>query len=251
MNPPAGAFEQYAPWPMPLVELIAAIALAVPRWRRVGLWLSIAMHLLLLMAVGPLGLRHEFGVQLWNGLFLIQNVMLFGRPAFTGSTSPDNQILPRLRWADRSMSGLLAIVIVMPASQPWGFWDVWPSWAVYSARGGWTTSFVHYEDIEKLPPAVQRYVGAPAPLSDWHPIDVDAWSLKELHCPVYPQSRFRLSVAAALSRTARIRVERRSPPNRISGATDTRTIEVVGGQLPPEVRAEFWLNTVPREPAAN
>ena len=144
------------------------------------------------------------------------------------------------------MKGLLAIVIVMPALQPWGYWDIWPSWAVYSARGGWTTSFVHHDDLEKLPPAVRHFVGPPPPLSDWHPIDVDAWSLRELHCPVYPQSRFRLAVAAALSRSARIRVERRSAPDRFSGATTVETIDVVDGRLPPEVAARFWLNTTPR-----
>jgi len=139
----------------------------------------------------------------------------------------------------------------MPALQPWGYWDVWPSWAVYSSRGGWTTSFVHHDDIEKLPDAVRPFVGDPPPLSDWHPIDIDAWSLSELHCPVYPQPRFRLAVAAALSQFARIQVERRSPPERLSGTTRVQTIEVTGGRLPPEVAAEFWLNTVPRDGRLN
>lgn len=247
LNPPGGVFERYAPWLMPIAELITAAALAVPRWRRMGLWLSIAMHVLLLLAVGPLGLRHELGVQIWNGLFLIQNVMLFGRGTFAGSKPIDERVAaPGSFSTNRVASGLLAIVVAMPALQPWGFWDVWPSWAVYSARGGWTTSFVHHDDIEKLPAAARHFVGEPPPLSDWHPIDIDAWSLSELHCPVYPQPRFRLAVAAALSRSTRIRVERRSPPDRFSGATTLETIDVVDGRLPPEVAARCWLNTTPR-----
>jgi hypothetical protein len=245
-NPPEGAFGQYAPWLMPIAELMTAVALAVPRWRRVGLWLSIAMHLFLLIAVGPLGLRHELGVQLWNGLFVIQNVMLFGRQAVASMTPANDEVTARSRAIDRLMSGLLAVVIVMPAFQPWGYWDVWPSWAVYSTRGGWTTSFVHHHDIANLPATAQRFVGEPPPLSDWHPIDIDAWSLSELYCPVYPQPRFRLAVAAALSRSVRIRVERRSAPDRFSGATTLETIDVEEGRLPREVAAQFWLNTTPR-----
>jgi hypothetical protein len=246
IHPPAGAIGQHGPWLMPIGELLTGVALAVPRWRRIGLWMSIAMHLLLLLAVGPFGLRHELGVQIWNGVFLIQNVILFGRSKPTGVPGADVPVVPRSPWIDHSMKGLLAIVIVMPALQPWGYWDIWPSWAVYSARGGWTTSFVHHEDVEKLPPTARRFVGEPPPLSDWHPIDIDAWSLRELHCPVYPQSRFRLAVAAALSRSARIRVERRSPPDRFGGAATTETIDIAGGRLPPEVAAQFWLNTTPR-----
>jgi hypothetical protein len=248
INPPAGAFDEFAPWLMPVGELLAAVTLALPRWRRVGLVLSISMHLLLLLAVGPLGLRHELGVQIWNGLFLAQNVLLFGQSKLTMTTPPDDQALSRSRWGDRFMTGLLAIVMVMPAFQPWGYWDVWPSWAVYSARGGWTTILVHHDGIKRLPNAPQRFVGAPAPLSDWHPVDIDSWSLSELHCPVYPQSRFRLAVAAALSQSALIRVERRGPPHRFSGATTLETFDVAEGHLPPEIAAQFWLNTEPRAP---
>jgi len=74
-------FNRSTPWLMPAGELLTAIALAFPRWRRVGLWLSIVMHTAILLAVGPLGLCHEAGVQIWNGLFIIQNIILFRRAA--------------------------------------------------------------------------------------------------------------------------------------------------------------------------
>jgi len=251
MNLPAGAFGQSGPWLMPMGELATAVALAVPAFRRIGLWLSIIMHVVLLLAVGPLGLRHEAGVQIWNGLFLVQNVLLFGRSSSASVAIVDANVAPASSRFDRAMRGLLGFVVVMPALQPWGYWDVWPSWAVYSARGGWTTSYVHHDDIGNLPPDARPFVGEPAPLSDWHPVDVDAWSLSALRCPVYPQARFRLSVAAALSRTARIQVERRSAPDRFTGMTRIETFEVADGTLPEQVADEFWLNTVPRRPSGN
>jgi hypothetical protein len=262
-------FNRLAPWLMPAGELLTAIALAFPRWQRVGLWLSIAMHAALLLAVGPLGLRHEVGVQIWNVLFIVQNIILFRRaaadekPGFSlqrqspaalnvEATSAEAGLLnmsltrPPRSLGDRAAASLLLVVLLIPAFQPWNLWDVWPSWAVYSTRGGWTTIFVHHDDVDLLPVAARRFVREPPPLSDWHPVDIDAWSLAELHCPVYPQSRFRLGVAAALSEVARIRVERRSPPNRWTGTTTVETIDATGGALPEEVEREFWLNVRPR-----
>ncbi len=54
-----------------------------------------------------------------------------------------------------------------------------------------------FDILERFAATHPDFVREPPPLSDWHPIDVDAWSLSELHCPVYPQPRFRLVVAAA------------------------------------------------------
>jgi hypothetical protein len=197
------------------------------------------MHVLLLLAVGPLGLGHEWGVQLWNLLFLAQNFVLFRRR--TGQPGPVQTIR-----GNRVAQALLVVALVMPAFQPIGGWDIWPSWAVYSTRGGWTTVLVHHEDVEHLPASVRPFVGEPPPLSDWRPIDVDAWSIRDLHCPVYPQPRFRLGIAAALSRHARIQVERRTAPTRITGATSSTTIDVSNGKLPDAIEHEFWLNTTPR-----
>ncbi len=241
---PAGTLGQALPWVMPAGELAAAAALAWPRFCRVGLGLSLAMHALLLLAVGPLGLQHEPGVQIWNLLFIAQNVLLFAGPKQAASPEPAETAGPAPGLFREA--GIL-VVLALPGLQPWGYWDVWPSWAVYSTRGGWTTSFIHRDDLQKLPPDVAPFLGEPPPLSDWHPIDIDAWSLKVLHCPVYPQPRFRLAVAAALSRHAPIRVERRSPPNRRTAATTLTTLELVDGKLPPEVAQEFWLNTTPRQ----
>ncbi|QDT56472.1 hypothetical protein Pan44_45260 [Caulifigura coniformis] len=235
-----------APWIMPAGELATALALAIPRTRRIGLWLSIVMHALLLLAVGPLGLGHESGVQIWNVLFIVQNLLLFRGVPWTAEVTGPRDSTPADRSSgDRIVAAMLAGVVVMPAFQPWGYWDVWPSWAVYSARGGWTTILVHHDEVDRLPEEARRYVGEAAPLSDWHPVDVDAWSLAELHCPVYPQPRFRLALAAALSRTARIQVERRSPPDRRTGQSRSETLEVSGGRLSPELEAAFWLNTRP------
>jgi hypothetical protein len=140
----------------------------------------------------------------------------------------------------------------MPAFLDWGYWDVWPSWAVYSSRGGGATLFVRSDDVKRLPEVVRPFVRPPAPLSDWHPVDVDRWSLEALKCPVYPQNRFRMAVAAALGPEARVEV--RSPPHRQSGASVRRELLWRDGRWwnGPEftesvdVESRYWLNLKPR-----
>jgi hypothetical protein len=242
MSPP---FANIVPWMMPAGELLTAILLGIPKWRRMGLILSLVMHGLLLLAVGPLGLQHEAGVQLWNAVFIGQNLLLFGKTAGTGGVIVvrKSQFAAGAILAERMSVTLLMLAVTLPVLQAWNLWDVWPSWAVYSTRGGWTTIFVHDEDVEKLPEAAREFVGAAPILSEWRPVDIDAWSLKTLHCPVYPQARFRIGVAAALSAEARIRVDRRSPPGRFSGESKSDSFEFTGGRLPEEVTRQFWLNS--------
>jgi hypothetical protein len=239
----------FGPAVMPLWELAAAILLATTRTRRCGLWMAAAMHVGLLLATGPLGLGHEPGVQIWNVLFLIQNVVLFARPAPLVADEVHRQQslnANQAPWPDRFARAALGLALVPPALQPWNLWDVWPSWAVYSARGGWTTIFIHHDDVPKLPGSIQPLINEPPLLSDWHPVDIDRWSLAALHCPVYPQSRFRVGIARAISRWAPVRIELRSPPDRTTGESTVESFDLQSPQLPPELAKRFWLNTEAR-----
>ncbi|MBX3443093.1 MAG: hypothetical protein KF774_11865 [Planctomyces sp.] len=245
---PAGAISGL-PWAFSLGELLIACLLAKPEARRYGLALSLAMHAALLLALGPLGLNHESGVLLWNVLFIGQNVLLFGR---SGRAAASSDEVPAAgdpapgRGRGLAATAVLWLALVMPVGQSWGWWDVWPSWAVYSARAGWTTILVHADDVERLPESCRPFVQPAAPLSDWRPVNVDAWSLSTLHCPVYPQSRFRWAIAAVLAQRAEVRVETRSPPDRRTGASEFSAWEFSGPELPPDVEGRFLLNVRPR-----
>jgi hypothetical protein len=145
----------------------------------------------------------------------------------------------------------------MPAGVDRDIWDVWPSWAVYSSRGGWTTASVFEEDLAQLPESLREFVRDAEPMSKVRVIDVDRWSLKTLGCPVYPQSRFRQAVAAAISRYAPLRVELRSPPDRQTGQSDFKSIllpkqssrEGYEATVRQALQQEFWLNLLERAKA--
>ena len=63
---------------VPAFELLIAVGLCFGRTRRIALWGATAMHLGLLLALGPLGHRHQPGVLVWNVFFVFQDWILFG-----------------------------------------------------------------------------------------------------------------------------------------------------------------------------
>jgi hypothetical protein len=234
-----------------LAELAVAILLTVRRSRGIGLWLSLAMHGGLLVALGPLGLDQHAGVLVWNGVWIAQNRVLFG-----GATAVRGEAASVVPHAGRSRtrlaSGFAGLLIAAPLLAPWGLWDNWPSWRLYSARPATVAFSIKADRVGDLPATMQEYVGPPEPLSEWRPLSLDAWSFSELHCPVYPQERFRLAVVLAVTRAYAlgedVRLVTGSPPDRWTGE---RQIRERTGEYAIAARCEhFLVNVAPRERSA-
>lgn len=230
-------------------ELAVAILLAFPRTRRVGVWGSVVIHAGLILILGPLGQDHHPGVLIWNGVWIAQNLSLFGH---TPHSSPETVIEHACGFATaraRFAAALAGVAILAPLLEPWGWWDHWPSWRVYSARPETVTFYVNSQRVAELPDEVQRYVGPPEPLSDWRPMNLDTWSFNELRCPVYPQERFRLAVILAVVREHRlgdgVRVVIGSAPDRWTGQ---RTMSELHGEREIATACgRFTINTEPRD----
>ena len=226
----------------PAGELAAALLLAIPRTRRVGLVGAVSMHVCLMLTLGPLGLGHEWGVFVWNAYFIVQNLLVFGTARPTGVPDVPIPSCPNTR-----LTRLAAIIAcILPAYSLVGLWDWWPSWAVYSSRPAVVRLLVNESDLEKLPKSLRPHVGPPEPLSSWCEANLDAWSYDVCRCPMYPQARYRLAVVTAVvgkpNLEARIIV--RTSPDRRSGTRDEFELE------PLELRWRlqyFRLNTSPRK----
>ena len=65
----------------PLAEIVIAIGFCFRRLWLPALVGSVVLHGMLLVVLGPWGLNHSLAVLLWNGYFVVQNILLFGRPA--------------------------------------------------------------------------------------------------------------------------------------------------------------------------
>ncbi len=215
----------------PLGELAAALMLSWPRTQRVGLGLALVMHVLLLMTLGPWGKQQYPAVLVWNGYFIVQAVLLFGGAGRSPIGENDREGERGDRAKPQTWGGeagmvrttaaklLTASVCLLPALSPWGYWDHWPSWAVYSERPAVVQMLVGTADVQRLPATLRPFVGPPEPLSDWRPVNLDRWSFATCWCPMYPQQRYRLAVISSLAADChlRLRVIIKSPPNRWTG----------------------------------
>jgi len=181
---------------LPAGELIVALLLVPARTRNAGLKLSLVMHGLLLLAVGPFGLNHEAGVLLWNGYFILQNLLLLRSDsnAVMAGEMPPVQM--------RSSAGriLIGLALLMPALRGFGLWDNWPSWAVYSASPARVHVLIEDSAVELLPPDLRDCLEPRAVRDGWSWLRLDWWSLRSVNAPLYPQDRFQLGLVIGMAR---------------------------------------------------
>ena len=231
-------------------ELLIGIGLCFRRSRRFAYYASLVMHALLLAALGPWGAHQKLGVLLWNAWFVAQNIALFGfageRPVAV-STAPVR--VPVSRW-NLAVRGLIVFAILFPLTQPFGLCDVWPAWAVYATGPERLRVYINLNtaDIDRVGKLIGPYVGPPRFIDNRCLVRIDRWSLDATQAPLYPQNRFRLGVALALAKAARLEqtiyVELDSPANRWNGKRSTRALSgsaAIAAELDRD-----WLNGFPR-----
>ncbi len=193
----------------PITELIAALLLAcpprrLPHARTAGRWLATAMHLTLIVLLGPLGLGHRWGVLAWNLFFIGQAWILFrdDRPedatdASADSTSDHNRSpAPPVRaWIARAA---IVVAMVWPLTERWGYCDHWLAWALYSPHSSRAELLILPQAQDRLPTELQELLVPAADvdsLGEWLRLPLDQWSLRDLQAPIYPQARFQADVA--------------------------------------------------------
>ncbi len=232
----------------PVGELLVGAGLLIPRTRRWALVGSLAMHALLLITLGPLGLDHKPGVLVWNIAFIAQNLVLFGGSRHNVAAEPEGAAAADFRSGNAAAVVVAFVATAAPLLQPLGWFDNWPAWAVYSARPSVVEITVRDTRVNDLPVSLQAHVGPPPPLQEWRPVNIDAWSFAELDCPVYPQERYRLAVALAIADRAGLgddmRVVLRGPPDRITG--ERWSTRLNGRDEIAESCSGFFINTQAR-----
>lgn len=227
--------------------LVAALLIRWPQ-RRIGLWASWLMHGTLIAIVGPFGLQHEWGVLLWNVYFIGQNALLY--PRRTGDAFAHRFIRDS---RPREFVALLPIVaaLILPLTSLRGWFDEWPSWAVYTGRAEQVRVEIRDDVRESIPkdlPISDVPNDAALDFQPWRSVNLGQWSLKTLETPIYPQSRFRLAVAGAIAERLPdengIRVTVQSATDRKTGQRWTETYR--GREEIHRLLDRFWLNTQAR-----
>jgi len=226
---------------LPVGEMAVAMLLCFARTQRIGLYASIIMHAVLILALGPFGLNHEPGVLIWNGFFIVQNLILF-----SGHGSVSRAVVVPVNtvsWNNRLCLVTAAGFAILPVFEPFGTLDHWPGWAVYCSRPAQVRCLIHQDEIKNLPLSLQRCGSPPAPLSEMCPVNFDSWSFSERHVPMYPQERYRLAIILAMAESSGLReesvvVEVHSSPDRWTGE---RSVTEYRGQFELSLALERYV----------
>ncbi len=211
----------------PIAELSIAVGLALPPTRRLAAIAAMAMHVVLFLMLGPLGLRHGHSVLIWNVFLGFQAWWLFVRRPPVELRQPIEAAEGR---TDRALAlavrGFLVIALVMPLWERRGWWDHWLSWSLYSPHTSRVEIEVHDSALGSLPPRLSEFVRPEVPGERWLLVSLGEWSTTTLGVPIYPQARYQLGVAREiaknLSEPGAIRVRQRGVADRVTGHRSER-----------------------------
>lgn len=245
---------QIAALTLPISELIIGVTLLFHTTRSFALCGSLLMHLVLILAVGPWGLNHNAGVLVWNGFFIVQNVVLLlpvrqtspivGLPG--GKSTTETSTTSQARRPATVF--ILAVAVLFPALRSVDCCDTWSAWAVYASSPARVLVQVREDSVDQLPESLMPYVEARRINDGWSWLRIDLWSLAATGAPIYPQDRFQLGVARFVTREADlrggIRIIHQEESDRWTGNSERS--EKIGEAAIEERAKRFLLNPAPR-----
>ena len=172
----------------PLLECALGIGLLIKRFRPLAVLAAIAMHVFILITIGPLGRGVNDVVWPWNLAMIAFLLILFIRR--TEDPAPRDIIWGR---AFGFQKIVLVLFALMPALSFFNLWDHYLSSALYS--GNRNSGVVYLSDavFDRLPDQIEDYVTEEGP--DRNKLDIFDWSVGELNVPSYPEIRVFKNVA--------------------------------------------------------
>ncbi|MFN3190144.1 MAG: MauE/DoxX family redox-associated membrane protein [Aureliella sp.] len=193
-------------WVIPAVELFVAFLLVFPKTRLLGAFMACCLHGVLVIILGPAGLGHSLGVLIWNAHFIGVILLLFVAPLpaavraemlhdtnHSGASPVQNAGLYLTRF-------VIGAAMLMPLTERLGFWDHWPSWALYAPHSSRVEVRISTTSTERLPESLQDCLAEFREEDLWVRVPIAAWSLEQTGAPIYPQARFQWAIATQIAR---------------------------------------------------
>jgi hypothetical protein len=175
---------------VPLVEVGVGAGLLLRPTRPLAIGAATAMHLFLLVMLGPAGRNWNSIVWPWNLAMIGMVLVLFWQ---TPAVTPRSIVWPRGFFYARIV---LVFFGVLPGLHLVGLWDAYLSAALYSGNTLDGHIRVSVAQRNRLPAAVRPDLK----LKDAHlQIDLASWSLRELNAPAYPARRVYRHIAQTLA----------------------------------------------------
>ena len=183
-----------AGWLVPIGELALAPLLLIRRTRLVGIAGAIAMHVLILLAIGPLAGGLQVIVWPWNVTMIALVLILFAR---TSSLRAREVLLP----VDRLHRAVVLLFLVAPILGYVGNWDPYLSFKVYSYRTHAAYVRVSAGVRAALPPRAREGLRAPVKPGELTPaVNVGEWGHKTFGAYLPPARGNYIRVGRALCR---------------------------------------------------
>jgi hypothetical protein len=202
---------------IPFIEASVGVCLVSKKFRSFGVVMALGMHCTILLALGPFGHGWNAFVWPWNIAMSSLVVVLFWQ---TGAVESREILRPA---GSRFHSLVFALYLLLPATNPFGFWDAYPSFSLYTGDTAFARIEMSVSDSMNFPAAVQPFMeeregGVIA-------LDVQKWANAELGLPPYPEERIYRAVIASLCRSSKwgksFRFYLYSRPSRLTGKRRT------------------------------
>jgi uncharacterized membrane protein YphA (DoxX/SURF4 family) len=171
----------------PFVQVGFALGLLTKRFRRISLFLAVAMHVFILAMFGPLGHDWNTIIWPWTAAMAVLDVLLF--------TGRDDFSLREIIWTKGHVyhGATLALFGVVPFLSFFNHWDSYLSAALYS--GNLTEAQIYTTDAGTvaLPPHMSRYLVRTSP--DTNVLNIQRWAIEDLNVTPYPETRVYKAIA--------------------------------------------------------
>jgi hypothetical protein len=177
---------------VPLLEILIGLGLLVPRLRNAAVAGAIAIHVVVLGLLGPLGHASNVVVWPWNVAMAALAVLLF----WNDREPARHLVVPR------RPAHAVAVVLfgILPALSFAGHWDAYLSGALYSGNIKAGALAVSDEVLARLPEPARPHVTRNR--AGANVLDVWEWSMGELAVPSYPEDRVFHALGRDLCRLA-------------------------------------------------
>jgi hypothetical protein len=180
-------FIYYSGYGIAVIELLGGIGLLIKKTRKKTAVFLIGLHLVVLILLGPWGLKYNLIIWPWNiAMIVFLLVFIFASPTVTFSWKTIFYKWNRLIFISWGLLPILSI---------WGYWDEFLSFSVYS--GTEPKVFICVKDSTKLSlPATYYLTDVPNKCNGKAMISLQRWAMKEMNVPVIPQIRIYKKIEA-------------------------------------------------------
>lgn len=169
---------------IPIIEIIAGLALIVPKFRNAGLVGVIVIHITILLFIGPLGANVNSIIWPWNIAMIFLAILIFYRQANKITLFAHHPLKVRIL-------NLILVVLVwlLPSMNFFKLWDHYLSFSLYSGKINDFYIAINQSELKKIEGDLHDYFVRIDELQGGEIIDIQRWSMEELNVPFTGQSR--------------------------------------------------------------